>query len=294
MRRILLGTTWGWLAFRVAWAPAADALPPTLTNTLPEFVVTTWRMEDGLPSERVRAVLQTRDGYVWVATFNGAAQFDGVRFRVFNEANTPALRNRLISCLFEDAAGRLWFGSEAGEITWRDEAGFHALAVTNHWPSSPIERFAESGDGTLWVLCRGGFILSVRNLSVEAMLGKPAGPLYSDMARDTQGQVWAVRVGGSLARLAQGRETLAGDAPRPPRVYRTVAAARHGGLWMREGDRLRRWQDGEWVEDRGRHRGGRDRQWSSMKRLLARCGWARATRGLSRSPPMARKITLIA
>ncbi len=253
MRTILLGTAWTLLALRAASALAADVLLPTLTNGLPEFVVTAWRMQDGLPSERVRAVLQTREGYVWVATFNGAAQFDGVRFRVFNEVNTPALRNRLISCLFEDAAGRLWFGSDTGEITWRDETGFHALAVTNNWPSSPIERFAESADGTLWVLCRGGFIMSVRNLSVQGVLGQAGGPLYSDVVADSQGQVWAVRVGGTLARLAEGRETLAKDAPRPPRVYRTVATARRGGLWLREGQRLRRWNKGKWVEDRGRH-----------------------------------------
>jgi len=122
----------------------------------------------------------------------------GARFRVFNEANTPALRNRLISCLFEDASGKLWFGSDAGEITWRDETGFHALAVTNDWPSSPIDRFAESADGTLWVLCQGGFLLSVRNLSVQGVVGEAAGPLYSDVVADTQGQVWAVRFGGTL------------------------------------------------------------------------------------------------
>ena len=92
---------WGGLTLWATRALAAtDPLLETLTGTSPEFVVTTWRMQQGLPSDRVRAVLQTRDGYVWVATFNGAAQFDGVRFRVFNDANTPALRNSLVNCLF--------------------------------------------------------------------------------------------------------------------------------------------------------------------------------------------------
>ena len=174
-------------------------------------------MQQGLPSDRVRAVLQTRDGYLWVATFNGAAQFDGVRFRVFNDANTPALRNSLISCLFEDAEGRLWLGSDTGEITWRDEAGFHALAVTNNWPSSPIDRLRRSADGTFWVLSRDGFILCVRNLRAQGVLGEAGGAALlghrSGPARaGLGGAVWR---GPDAAGKGQGR--AARTCPGPPR-----------------------------------------------------------------------------
>ena len=36
-------------------------------------------------------VVQTRDGYVWLTTFDGLVRFAGVRFTVFNRANTPML-----------------------------------------------------------------------------------------------------------------------------------------------------------------------------------------------------------
>jgi ligand-binding sensor domain-containing protein/two-component sensor histidine kinase len=254
MRTILVGVAWGWLMLRASSTlAAADALLETLTGTSPEFVVTSWQMQQGLPSDRVRAVLQTRDRYIWVATFNGAAQFDGVRFRVFNDANTPALRNSLINCLFEDAEGRLWLGSDTGEITWRDATGFHALAVTNDWPSFPIDRFAQSADGTIWVLNREGFILAVRNLEAQGVLGDRSGPLYSDIVRDIAGQVWAVRYGGVLVRLTGGHDLPGDDTPDRERNYRTIAAARRGGLWVRDGSRLRRWHEGKWAEDRGDH-----------------------------------------
>ncbi len=254
-RTIVFCVAWGWLLAGMAWEVAgADAPVESLAGTSPEFVVTSWKMQDGLPSDRVRGILQTRDGYIWVATFNGAARFDGVRFRVFNDANTPALRNSLVCCLFEDAHGRLWLGSDTGEITWRDEEGFHMLGVTNDWPGFAIDRFTESADGTLWVLNREGFILVVRDFQVKGILGDRSGPLYSEIARDAAGQVWAVRYGSAVVRLAEGREVAGGDFPRAGRgAYRTIAAARHGGLWVRDGKRLRRWQEGRWVEDRGSH-----------------------------------------
>jgi signal transduction histidine kinase/ligand-binding sensor domain-containing protein len=242
---------------RATWALAADdSLLETLTGTSAEFVATSWRMQDGLPSDRARTVLQTHDGYLWVATFNGAARFDGVRFQVFNDANTPALRNSLVSCLFEDAEGRLWLGSDTGEITWRDEAGFHALPVTNRWPNFPIDRFAQSADGTIWVLSREGFILAIRDLRAQGMLGDRSGPLYSDVVRDTVGQVWAVRYGGMVVRLAEGGEALGDDILEPGQGYRTIAVARQGGLWVRDRNRLRRWQRGKMVEERGEHAWG--------------------------------------
>jgi ligand-binding sensor domain-containing protein/signal transduction histidine kinase len=236
--------------FRLA---AADSMLGTLTGTSPEFVVKTWQMPQGLPSDRVRVVLQTHDGYLWIATYNGVAQFDGVRFRVFNDANTPTLRNRLISCLFEDDHHRLWIGSDTGEITWRDEAGFHELAVTNKWPGFPIVRFAQSSDGTIWALNLNGFVLSVRGLEAKNLLGNEAGPLYSELLSDNDGQVWSIHYGGKVVRLSAGREVNSDDTPAPPRGFRTIAAARHGGLWIRDEDRLRRWYRGQWVEDRGTH-----------------------------------------
>ena len=257
MRASLACLAVGWLMLEGGRALAAtDALLETLTGVSPEFVVTSWRMQQGLPSDRVRAAVQTRDSYLWVATFNGAAQFDGVKFRVFNDANTPELRNSLINCLCEDAEGRLWFGSDTGEVTWRDETGFHALAITNDWPSLPIDRFAESADGTFWVLNRDGFLLSVRNLRVQGVLGNRRGPRYSDIVRDTAGQVWAVRYGGVLTRLAEGHEAQGAKSPELAQSYRTIAAARQGGLWVRDGDRLRRWYQDKWVEDRGEHSWG--------------------------------------
>ena len=89
-----------------------------LQETSAEYVIRHWGMAEGLPSDRVRAVVQTSDGYIWAATFNGLGRFDGVRFQVFDDANTPALKNRLINCLFEDSHHRLWIGSDTGEIAW--------------------------------------------------------------------------------------------------------------------------------------------------------------------------------
>jgi ligand-binding sensor domain-containing protein len=44
------------------------------------FLVRAWQSEDGLPGNVVRSVVQSSDGWLWVATAEGVVRFDGVRF----------------------------------------------------------------------------------------------------------------------------------------------------------------------------------------------------------------------
>lgn len=225
----------------------------TSTDASPDYVVSHWGMEDGLPSDSVRTGLQTRDGYVWVGTYNGLARFDGVNFRVFNDANTPALKNRLINRLQEDAQGRLWIGTDTGQLAWHDESGFHDVPITNTWRTAPICRLCEVTNGVLLVLNVGGQLLRVTNGVAGTPTDAPEFQLYYDIFKDAQNQIWAVRYGGEMHRLDGLREVPGSEGPPPESGYRNVAPARHGGFWVRDGSRLRRWDAGKWVEDRGVH-----------------------------------------
>jgi len=217
-----------------------------------DFVVTSWHMQDGLPSDRVRAVTQTRDGYLWVATFNGLARFDGVRFERVNDANTPTLRNNLVNSIFEDSNGRLWIGNDTGEITWHDSDGFHPLTTPHGWLTTPIDRFAQAGDGTLYAANRDGYILCISNCQAERILGDAPGKLYADVTSDSDEQAWAIRYGGGMVRL-RGQTAEPTHVPPTLAGYRDAIGARPGGLWVRNGNRVRRWAGGKWIEDRGTH-----------------------------------------
>ena|ERR1044071_598944 len=64
--------------------------------------------DSGLRNNSVRAIVQTRDGYLWVGIHEGQARFDGVRFTVINRANTPANASNRVLGLYEDCEGRLF------------------------------------------------------------------------------------------------------------------------------------------------------------------------------------------
>ena len=81
-----------------------------------EYSIENWQMEQGLPQISVTAIAQRSDGYLWVGTFNGLARFDGVRFKIFDEGNTPALGSSRITGLTVDDQDGLWILTEPGGL----------------------------------------------------------------------------------------------------------------------------------------------------------------------------------
>src|SRR5947209_947171 len=90
-------------------------------SKIDQFSLRGWFTEDGLPSSRIRAALQTRDGYLWLATSQGIARFDGNQFTVFS----PSTRSDLTAVNFYDLCempdGTLWFASNAGLFHFSDD-----------------------------------------------------------------------------------------------------------------------------------------------------------------------------
>ena len=77
---------------------------------------TQWTTDEGLPQNTVNKIIQTHDGYIWLATWGGLARFDGIRFTIFNSANTPVIKNNRIVSLAEDINGNLWLSTEGFEF----------------------------------------------------------------------------------------------------------------------------------------------------------------------------------
>ncbi len=75
-----------------------------------------WTINDGLPSDQVFDIVQTHDGYLWLATERGLARFDGLNFTTFNRFNTPAFVTNRITKLCKGRDGTLWIGTQRGGV----------------------------------------------------------------------------------------------------------------------------------------------------------------------------------
>lgn len=152
---------------------AEKFIPPA-----PAYVHKVWQSEDGLPNNSVRAVTQSRDGYLWVATDNGLARFDGARFTDI-ERKTGDKRGRWLFGLIQSRDESIWSSSINGGVT-RFHGGKLTRYTTNDGlPSDLVLTIKEDSHGNVWFgtgagLCRfsNGKFVSYTNhpgLIVEAV-----------------------------------------------------------------------------------------------------------------------------
>lgn len=125
------------------------------------FIVETWDTEDLLPQSSVFSLIQTRDGYLWLGTASGLVRFDGFRFEVFDENNTPGLNSSHIVHLFEDSKGTLWIGTESAGVALAKDGRVRPLgSATNAFGSgsreSRLMSACEDSTGAVWLYTADG------------------------------------------------------------------------------------------------------------------------------------------
>ncbi len=82
-------------------------------------------INDGLPENSVRSILQDSHGYLWFGTQNGVARYDGAGMQVhLPDPNDPrSIGVRFVLAMAEDDSGRIWMGSYATGLSRYDPVG---------------------------------------------------------------------------------------------------------------------------------------------------------------------------
>jgi len=131
----------------------SPALDPN--RNLKEFGHQTWVTENGLPQNTVQAIIQTRDGYLWIGTQEGLARFDGLNFTVFDKKSTPAFKSNDIRFLQEDRQGRLWISTSYGLVCLHN-GQFTSFTESEGLPDNSVGPVVEDTNGNVWIGTAGG------------------------------------------------------------------------------------------------------------------------------------------
>ena len=151
--RLARFTTIG-LLLTVTLAKAALALNPG--KTFRQYVYTVWQTADGLPQNTVRAITQTPDGFLWLATGAGLVRFDGVHFTTFDKENTPALPENSVTALCVDKDGTLWVGTEASGLLHVQDGKITRYTTADGLSDNALASLLMAKDGTLWIGTHSG------------------------------------------------------------------------------------------------------------------------------------------
>ena len=207
-----------------------------------DFIHETWSVDDGLPQSTVRSIAQTRDGYIWFATHEGAARFDGRKFTVFNEANTKALRGSGIAALRAARDGSLYLGLRDGGLVRLQGEKFDVIAPSGGLPKGSVSVLEEDAAGAIWIGTSGGGLakLSVADNKTQIFTTAQGLPhdIVTSIRPSASGDVWVGTFAGLSAiraGTADGASTLV-TRPTGGSLDATYISSilhdRRGGLWI--------------------------------------------------------------
>ena len=176
---------------------AARVREPTPERPSASYHSQTWTTEQGLPGDTVRAVTQTRDGYLWVATQAGLARFDGVRFKVFGKQNEPAFRTDECNVLLEGSDGSLWVGTIGGGLMRYRDGRFETYGRAEGLPTDVVNGLYEDREGRLWITSYEALTLFEGGRFKTFSTVDGGASVYAIPFReDAEGRVWCFRSRG--------------------------------------------------------------------------------------------------
>ena len=234
----------------IATATPAGAQPPAGELRFEHLAI-----KDGLSHSVVRAVLQDRIGFIWIATQDGLNLYDGHRVTTFRHApgDNNSLPSNFITSLAETSGpegARLWIGTNRGLVAY--DAARHRFTRYPHKPGdpgSPSHDFVQSllvdADGVLWTGTSGGLDrfdrqseqftrhqhdpLDPASLSqsfVRALAEGPAGTLWAGTARGLN------RVDKATGRVTRFVHSDSDPASLNDDHIRALLTDRKGRLWI--------------------------------------------------------------
>jgi signal transduction histidine kinase/ligand-binding sensor domain-containing protein len=192
------------------------------TAAFAQYRFDSWTTDDGLPHISIWALRQTRDGYLWLATGDGLARFDGVRFRVFHKANTPGLTNANFTpyAMLEDRQGALWAGTAYGGVVRYRDGVFTTYTTKDGLADNRVVRVDEDAEGTVWVYTRTG-LAQWKDGRLKRVAPAPGSPFNDHLVAPKNLSVDAIFFGlwrqtaGGWERFAYGRWS---SFPLPPHL----------------------------------------------------------------------------
>ncbi len=115
--------------------------------------------DDGLPNNTIRTILQDRQGFMWIGTWNGLARYDGRSFKVYkhDHENPTSITDSHAWAIVEEPSGGLWVGTAHDGLNRFDPAT-DTFTPYRHDPENPnslghstIRVLLLAQSGALWI-----------------------------------------------------------------------------------------------------------------------------------------------
>ena len=177
---------------------------------------------------RVKSLLETRDGRLWIGTVGGLQYLDKGQF------HAVAGIRATVRTLLEDSDGKLWIGT-IGDGVWTLRRGPHddkleRMSGQGLLPSETVLYLFEDSQRQIWIGTQAGLVRLNRTPVRVVKLPEGGDPDYETISGDRRGDVWVAAQRLYLIRKDVARSIMYRGLANLK--VRNVYRARDGALWI--------------------------------------------------------------
>src|SRR5664280_227663 len=235
MRRGVRTGLWLGTVFLCLWlVPQASALDPA--RSIFQYNCRSWTRQNGLQANGVNAIVQTKDGYLWLGTSTGPVRFDGIDFELTDLKQDAQIRSPFVKSLSASQNGGLWLGLNHSAFAYCDgrNVSFRGKEEWGGW-SLNVNSILEARNGDLWIAAQTQAGRLSKAGTFELILPPPGTNESYDVNtvyEDSHGRVWLGTSGKGLFYWQDGILNKFPDAAFADLIVRAVIEDQQGRLWV--------------------------------------------------------------
>lgn len=204
----------------------------------------TYTDKNGLPDNRVNALMKDSSGNIWAGTWGGAVKFDGSGITVITKKD--GLLDNMVNVITEDTGGGIWFGSYVaprGGISILSAGKWSYFTTENGLPHANINAIINLQDNR--VLAGGGLytdgggtffrfvdhtVVKESSLSIDDGI---AGEKIRSLYEDSQGRLWVGSEYDGLCVISKSSKTILTEKDGlSGNEVKSITEDKDGNIWL--------------------------------------------------------------
>ena len=212
------------------------------------YVIQHYSIKDGMSQNTVMAIMQDKQGFIWLGTWDGLNRFDGYEFTTFKAMSNgvKAQVNNRVGMIYEDEQERIWWSTYDNHYYRLDavrqvttELSFDSL------PEGMLAQMAEEDNntqvdsrGVIWQADNQAGILRYRfgqwKRFTPPLDSRYAGQLRQHffLLEDSRGRTWVNPTGGGWSYYDYDKDELVYPIEGLTNMIHTAYVDRDGQMWI--------------------------------------------------------------
>ena len=156
-----------------------------------QYSVDSWQKAQGLPQNSIFSIFQNQEGYLWLATYEGLARFDGLTFDFYDAENQSVFQNGGAISLTEGNSNDLYIGTNGSGLIQYKNGVYTQFTTKNGLPDDHITALATDKEGRVWYgTYKGlGYFKDGKFTNIDSKFGLPSRQITTLMIDKSQ-RVW--------------------------------------------------------------------------------------------------------